>query len=139
MDKDNKARIRANKKWQGKALRMFSVKLNRNTDSDVLEALEKSGNMTGLVRDSIRRRLACGFHVGDDGMSEEHKVGEIFTLADGTRVKCVDWGTDRAWEQCNECMFNFGNPHGGECLPCSGKEREDAKDVVFVKEMDDGV
>lgn len=33
------------------------IKLNKNTDSDIIEYLEKSGNKQGLIKELIRREI----------------------------------------------------------------------------------
>ena len=53
------AQKRAQKKYdeanKGK-WRMFHLKLNKETDADIIEALEKSGNIQGYIKEAIRER-----------------------------------------------------------------------------------
>lgn len=64
---------------------------------------------------------------------KEFKVGEVFD-AGLVRLKCVD-----APEQhlgCEGCIFNDHITCGfGRCSrrPCNHVEREDGKDVIFIK------
>lgn len=48
------AQARATKKYETENIVRISVKLNKNTDADILEALEKSENKQGLIKESIR-------------------------------------------------------------------------------------
>lgn len=48
------AQKRAIKKYEDENIVRISVKLNKNTDADILDALAKSGNKQGLIKDSIR-------------------------------------------------------------------------------------
>lgn len=50
----SEAQTRASKKYEAENVIRISVKLNRNTDADILEALEKSGNKQGFIKESIR-------------------------------------------------------------------------------------
>lgn len=50
----SEAQVRATKKYEAENVVRISVKLNKNTDTDILEALEKSENKQGLIKESIR-------------------------------------------------------------------------------------
>lgn len=54
------AQKRAQKKYdeanKGK-WRMIHLKLNKETDADIIEALEKSGNIQGFIKEAIRKNI----------------------------------------------------------------------------------
>lgn len=50
----SEAQARATKKYEAENVVRISVKLNRNTDADILKALEESENKQGLIKESIR-------------------------------------------------------------------------------------
>ena len=53
------AQKRAQKKYDGAnkgKWRMIHLKLNRETDADIIERLETSGNIQKYIKDSIRMR-----------------------------------------------------------------------------------
>lgn len=51
------ARLRANKKYADKNCVSFSIQLNRNTDSDILDHLQKQDNRQGYIKELIRQDL----------------------------------------------------------------------------------
>lgn len=44
-------------RYAAKAIRRFALNLNRNTDADILEHLEKLDNVQGYIKDLIRSDL----------------------------------------------------------------------------------
>lgn len=54
------AQKRAQKKYdeanKGK-WRMIHLKLNKETDADIIEALERSGNIQGYIKEAIRKNI----------------------------------------------------------------------------------
>lgn len=55
------AQLRASKKYDAKNTRTFTLKLNTNTDADIINMLEASGNIQGyikrLLNEDLTRRL----------------------------------------------------------------------------------
>lgn len=51
------AQIRAQKKYDAANTRQFHMKLNRNTDRDVIEKLDSVPNMQGYIKQLIRADL----------------------------------------------------------------------------------
>lgn len=52
--KSSEARLRANAKYDAAHTVSFSVKLNRKTDADILEALQSASNKVGYIKSLIR-------------------------------------------------------------------------------------
>lgn len=53
----SEARKRANAKSDAKNAVRVTLKLNRNTDVDILKKLEEVGNKTGYIKELIRKDL----------------------------------------------------------------------------------
>ena len=51
------ARYRANKKYDDKNTARLSLKLNKNTDKDIIEKLRSVPNMQGYIKELIRNDL----------------------------------------------------------------------------------
>ena len=51
---DSQAKIR----YDAKTAVYFSLKLNRNTDADIIEALEASPNKQALIKEALRAYIA---------------------------------------------------------------------------------
>lgn len=51
------AQKRASKKYDAKNTRTFTIKLNYNTDADVISYLETVDNVQGLIKALIRRHI----------------------------------------------------------------------------------
>lgn len=51
------AQIRASKKYDKENVIRISLKLNKNTDADILKALTKSNNKQGFIKESIRKNI----------------------------------------------------------------------------------
>lgn len=54
------ARKRASKKYDASNTRVFTIKLNRNTDAQLIEYLEASENVQGLLKRLIAYAMAGG-------------------------------------------------------------------------------
>lgn len=54
MTKNTSARLKANAKYDARATVQLHLKLNRNTDSDILTRLESVGNKQGYIKGLIR-------------------------------------------------------------------------------------
>lgn len=57
MPKNSPARIRANMKYDKANTRQYTLKFNKNTDSDILEHLENVTNITGYFKDLVREDI----------------------------------------------------------------------------------
>ncbi len=51
------AEKRAVKKYEDANILRVSLKLNKKTDADIIEALERSNNKQGLIKESIRKNI----------------------------------------------------------------------------------
>ena len=56
--KASKAQLRAAEKYDKSNTVRLSIKLNKNTDADILTALERSGNKQGLIKAALREYLS---------------------------------------------------------------------------------
>ena len=45
------------RKYDAKNTRTFTLKLNKNTDADIIDYLEQTGNVQGCIKELLRRRL----------------------------------------------------------------------------------
>lgn len=52
-----KAQKKASAKYDKNNTRIFVIKLNRNTDADLIGLLEKQENIQGFIKDILRRML----------------------------------------------------------------------------------
>lgn len=52
------AQKRAKEKYDEKTAVQIKLKLNKNTDADILEQLEKVGNKQGYIKELIRADIA---------------------------------------------------------------------------------
>lgn len=52
------AQDRAKKRYDAKTAHWIGLKLNKKTDADILEALERSGNKQGYIKALIRADIA---------------------------------------------------------------------------------
>lgn len=57
-EKDWRLKYEANIKYEATTTKRFTFKFNRNTDADILEALETTPNKLGFVKEAIRFYLA---------------------------------------------------------------------------------
>ena len=56
--KTTEAQKRATAKYQAKNTRMFTIRLNYNTDQDIIDKLEKVSNKQGYIKELIRTDIA---------------------------------------------------------------------------------
>ena len=54
---ETEAQKRAREKYEAKATVQIKMKLNRNTDADILEKLDEVPNKQGYIKDLIRADL----------------------------------------------------------------------------------
>lgn len=54
MNKTTPAQQRATNKYQKKTVKQINIKLNKKTDSDIIEILEKVENVQGFIKELIR-------------------------------------------------------------------------------------
>ena len=52
------AKKRANRKYAAANTVQKSLQFNRNTDADIIEYLETVGNLSGLIKELLRERMA---------------------------------------------------------------------------------
>ena len=57
MRKNSESRLRANAKYDKANTKRLNVKLNLNTDKDILDYLEKLENKSGYIKELIRRDM----------------------------------------------------------------------------------
>ena len=57
---NTEAQKRAQAKYDKANTYMLSVKLNRETDKDILDRLQKESNMAGYIKELIRRDMVQG-------------------------------------------------------------------------------
>lgn len=55
--KTSQAKLEAIERYNKANTTTICIRLNKNTDSDVIEALEKSENKSGYIKELIRRDL----------------------------------------------------------------------------------
>ena len=58
MSKASDAQLRAAEKYDRANTVRMSLKLNKNTDADILAALERSGNKQGLIKAALREYIS---------------------------------------------------------------------------------
>lgn len=56
--KTTAAQARATKKYQKANTKMFTLRLNLNTDMDIIEKLEQDSNKQGYIKQLIRTDIA---------------------------------------------------------------------------------
>lgn len=57
MDKKKAAHVTAAIKYNAKNVKQIKLNLNRKTDADIIEYLEKVDNTQGLIKDLIRKNM----------------------------------------------------------------------------------
>lgn len=57
MEKEKSARVRASMKYNATNVRRFNFSLNRKTDVDIIEHLEKQDSMSGYLKRLIREDM----------------------------------------------------------------------------------
>lgn len=53
----SKAQVRASAKYDARHTKQIKLKLNLETDKDIIEKLEKVGNKQGYIKELIRKDL----------------------------------------------------------------------------------
>lgn len=57
MTKEKSAQVKASMKYNQKNVKQVKINLNRKTDADIIEYLEKADNVQGLIKDLIRQDM----------------------------------------------------------------------------------
>lgn len=57
MDKKKAAHVAASIKYNAKNVKQIKINLNRKTDADIIDYLEKADNVQGLIKDLIRKHM----------------------------------------------------------------------------------
>lgn len=57
MTKKQSAQVKASIKYNKNNVKQVKMNLNRNTDADIIEYLEKADNVQGLIKDLIRQDM----------------------------------------------------------------------------------
>lgn len=52
------ARVRASLKYNTANTKQIKISLNKKTDADIIEFLDKTENVQGLLKDLIRKRIS---------------------------------------------------------------------------------
>lgn len=55
----SKAQAEAVKRYQDKSTRLMSIRLNLNTDADIIRRLEEVDSKQGYIKELIRRDMAA--------------------------------------------------------------------------------
>ena len=50
----------AKAKYDKRTAKMYGLKLNKTTDADIIEFLEKQSNVQGFLKDLIREKMSAG-------------------------------------------------------------------------------
>lgn len=56
-DKKKAAHVAASIKYNAKNVKQIKLNLNRKTDDDIIQFLDKADNMQGLIKDLIRKSM----------------------------------------------------------------------------------
>ena len=51
------AHVQASMKYNAKHVKQIKINLNRKTDADIIEYLDKTDNTQGLIKDLIREKM----------------------------------------------------------------------------------
>ena len=60
MDMDEKKRqahVQASIKYNAKSVKQIKINLNRKTDADIIQYLDQTENIQGLIKDLIRKHM----------------------------------------------------------------------------------
>ncbi len=57
MEEKRKAHVKATIKYNAKNVKQIKLNLNKKTDADIIEHLEKTDNVQGYIKNLIRRDL----------------------------------------------------------------------------------
>ena len=58
--KTTEAQKRATMKYQAQSMRLYSFRLSKNTDADMIEYLDSVDNRTGTIKAAIREKMERG-------------------------------------------------------------------------------
>ena len=58
MDEKRKAHVKAAIKYNAKNVKQIKINLNRKTDADIIDYLDKADNVQGLIKDLIRQDMS---------------------------------------------------------------------------------
>ena len=56
-EKKRQAHVKAAMKYNAKNVKQIKINLNRKTDADIIEYLDKADNVQGLIKDLIRQDM----------------------------------------------------------------------------------
>ena len=56
-DKLKKQRVKASIKYNAKNVKQIKINLNKKTDADIIDYLDKAANVQGLIKDLIRKDM----------------------------------------------------------------------------------
>lgn len=57
-EKERQSRVKASVKYNAANVKQVKLNLNRKTDADIIEHLEKCGNVQGYIKQLIRANMA---------------------------------------------------------------------------------
>jgi hypothetical protein len=57
MEEKRKAHVKASMKYNAKNVKQVKLNLNRKTDADIIDQLDKCGNIQGYIKDLIRKDM----------------------------------------------------------------------------------
>ena len=57
MDNKKAAHVKASMKYNAKNVKQIKINLNKKTDADIIDYLEKADNVQGLIKDLIRQDM----------------------------------------------------------------------------------
>lgn len=56
-EKKRQAHVQAAMKYNAKNVKQIKINLNRKTDADIIDYLDKADNVQGLIKDLIRKDM----------------------------------------------------------------------------------
>ena len=56
-EKKKAAHVQASMRYNAKNVKQIKINLNRKTDADIIEYLDKADNVQGLIKDLIRQDM----------------------------------------------------------------------------------
>lgn len=114
----------AQRKYDEQNARRYQLKLNRKTDADIIERLDRVGSMQGYIRDLIRADI-----------EKDKGVREYYQIIDANIEEV------RAMEQEGNCEWNVlfkSDSIGAVLRELDDMKRTDGVCIEFVTENDDG-
>lgn len=57
MNKNSTAKIQANNRYNAKSSKIIPLRLNLNTDSDILDKLDRAPSKAGYIKELIRKDM----------------------------------------------------------------------------------